>query len=300
MGTRIKTPISHDHLIKGICMCLKNALNLFNSANILHHEKQYQACIPLSILSLEESNKGLIFLKNHTFQQDLSIDTWALLNDHNSKLIAPQLHRLSDNARMKKFIKEYSKAKGIDPTIPGNSPMMELETRDIAKIGFHRYFNPLKMYCMYTDWKELDNRWVGFDHLNAINQEILARFTLACSYDILFVEFITQCKVCSKSPKLYRDIEEKITTWLKPIFERDYGDPTPPASHYIMLNQAKQLEKNVVPLFDILKSKLVIKFLQEKDHLRDELSFKSKNTKYSEKYIYDLLEKLFCLEKHSK
>ena len=177
---------------------------------------------------------------------------------------------------------------------------MELETRDITKIGFHRYFNPLKMYCMYTDWKELSNRWVGFDHLHVIDQEILAKFTLACSYDILSVEFITHCKVCSKSPKLYRDAEEKIMARLKLRFERDCGDPTPLASHYIMLYYAKQLEKNVVPLSDILKSKLVIKFLQEKDHLRDELSFKSNNTKYSEKYIYDLLEELFCLEKHSK
>ena len=150
----------------GFYASLHNAENFLKSCKTLLEKDEFQSCIPLAIISMEESLKGLELLTRFRKNEDLTNKIWTDLKNHKHKLTYVMTESIKG---LKKATKEDLENAKTELGKFGH----DLDNTDISKtitdmkkrIGINSSFQELKEACFYVDWDVLRGKWMLFDEL---------------------------------------------------------------------------------------------------------------------------------------
>ena len=153
-------------LLTGFYASLHNAENFLKSCKTLLEKDEFQSCIPLAIISMEESLKGLELLTRFRKNEDLTNKIWTDLKNHKHKLTYVMNESLKS---LKKATKEDLENAKTELGKFGR----DLDKTDISKtitdiqkrIGINSNFQELKEACFYVDWDVRRGEWMLFDEL---------------------------------------------------------------------------------------------------------------------------------------
>jgi len=220
-----KKPIDPASAYTGALGTRKNARRLFNDALLLHNKKRFRGAIPLAILAIEESLKGIELGISFRKLKSITAEEQGWMASHWHKLghVHDWIVRHMEDERMGDVHAGLAR-EGKVPHEGGRPISLEdiaenaRRTRDMVRGLQH-----LKEMCMYEGWDWSAGAWRGMD-IGDDDAEALSMFVLAMAmmhYDMLHGSTaFALAALVARNPKLekYREKREELDT---PVFDLD-------------------------------------------------------------------------------
>lgn len=174
-----KSPVlaNNAELVSGIIACLHNGEKFLKSSKLLLKESDFQSCIPITTISIEESLKGIKLFRIFQHDKDLTAKDWEDLKNHKYKLtnvmneILEKLKK-SNPEDLEKAETENGQSKETIPKMDVDKIIQSLQ----SKTAVYSHFKELREGCFYTGRDKLRDEWMTFDELSKESQEKLAFF----------------------------------------------------------------------------------------------------------------------------
>ena len=168
--------IQNLNLLQGFYASLHNAENFLTSSKTLFDKDDFQSCIPLAIISIEESLKGIELLRRFQRGEYLTNEVLTTLKNHKHKLT----HVMNESLEiLKNIIKDLEKTKetlGKSNIGIGKSDLSQRIANIQSRSAVYSHFQELKEACFYADWDKPREKWMLFDELLKDSKEKLAFF----------------------------------------------------------------------------------------------------------------------------
>lgn len=168
-----------NQTLMGAFASLDYAQIFYDQSNELYEQKKFQASIPISTISMEESLKGTEFTINFRHSEHMTREGWEKLKNHKHKLTHVKDFSInvmeSATAEEEEKTKEELRKSGIIvPDISGKDL-----TKIVKKQNFlHSHFQTLRELCFYSNWNSVEHSWNLFSDLSVEKQQSLAFFVL--------------------------------------------------------------------------------------------------------------------------
>jgi AbiV family abortive infection protein len=175
------TLINNDQLLLGFYMALEDGDYFFKTSKMLFENKDFQACVPLTTIAIEESLKGLEILKKFRKRQDISEDDWKNLKNHQHKLTHSFVDAIEEMKKERSqqeiaAVKQEIEKTGVKiPDVSFESLIKSLETRTYT----YSHFQDLRESSFYVDWDDVRENFSYFNELDKETQENMSFYMLA-------------------------------------------------------------------------------------------------------------------------
>ena len=262
--------------------------NHLESCLLLHDKKHYSSSIISGIFSIEESFKGLTFMKCINENNGIYKSEYEVLQNHKGKIMkvidelinAQKEIRIGDHNKLSKKMSELN-----------IEPMSKSGKNELEKI--YSNLPGLRSYCTYTDWNKSNQIWSNFNkQLNKKSSENLSAIIL-CIASILL-----------------DNLRYMITSFIEDMrkFKLHYDDYlTDPKLAFKILNDSNH-QKNMEKIKNIDKLDYVIKkfktysrssnFTNFYKYVNNEFQERFRTASKIDQHVFDIMKEIKPFLKH--
>jgi AbiV family abortive infection protein len=170
--------IKNEKIKDGAILAKEHSEYFLKQSEKLHNDKEFQAAIPLAILSFEEASKVDHLIDFINGKKDIEKDDWKELRDHKFKLT-------KNEKDVKEGLENQSDLDfGAQSLIMQSIGLNAISSRDVAievkkkEIEVNARFSKIKEMCFYANWNSNKNNWDNFKNIPLKEQEALSYFLI--------------------------------------------------------------------------------------------------------------------------